>query len=222
MSNHNRIYVTPSHTKKKFGNMKRVGKGFSGRDTPLFPTMIVQAQEEIGNLEERTFRYLVPTSVTDEAVNEEMDDSLERATTTATSLDAEQDRARVESFKDKSLDEEDASKQGRIADIDFIEDIYLVNVHKDKDIFGVNDSNGDEVIVEDADMLFDVVDDLRGEEVVVSQEVPLKEVSATIDVDEVNVISTATTTTATINDITLAKAPMEIKIAKPKTTAASI
>nr|GEX15948.1 hypothetical protein [Tanacetum cinerariifolium] len=34
----------------------------------------------------------VPTSVADEAVNEEMNDSLERATTTATSLDAEQDR----------------------------------------------------------------------------------------------------------------------------------
>ncbi|GKB29400.1 hypothetical protein Tco_0868801, partial [Tanacetum coccineum] len=48
MSNHKRIYVTPSHTKKIFGNMKRVGKGFSGRETPLFPTMMVQAQEEVG------------------------------------------------------------------------------------------------------------------------------------------------------------------------------
>nr|GEU33500.1 putative ribonuclease H-like domain-containing protein [Tanacetum cinerariifolium] len=35
----------------------------------------------------------VPTSVADEAVNKEMNDSLERAATTATSLDAEQDRA---------------------------------------------------------------------------------------------------------------------------------
>ncbi|GJS55087.1 hypothetical protein Tco_0628449 [Tanacetum coccineum] len=49
MSNHKRIYVTPSHTKKVFGNMKREGKGFSGRVTPLFPTMMVQAQEEIAN-----------------------------------------------------------------------------------------------------------------------------------------------------------------------------
>nr|GEU71572.1 hypothetical protein [Tanacetum cinerariifolium] len=31
-----------------FSNMKRVEKDFSGRDTPLFPTMIVQAQEELG------------------------------------------------------------------------------------------------------------------------------------------------------------------------------
>nr|GEY38260.1 putative ribonuclease H-like domain-containing protein [Tanacetum cinerariifolium] len=48
MSTHNRIYVPPSHTKNIFGNMRRVGKGFSGRETPLFPTMMVHAQEEMG------------------------------------------------------------------------------------------------------------------------------------------------------------------------------
>ncbi|GJT93294.1 hypothetical protein Tco_1082139 [Tanacetum coccineum] len=48
MSHHKRIYVTPSHTKKIFGNMKREGKGFSGRVTPLFHTMMVQAHEEMG------------------------------------------------------------------------------------------------------------------------------------------------------------------------------
>ncbi|GKF96831.1 hypothetical protein Tco_0292652, partial [Tanacetum coccineum] len=42
--------------------------------------MMVQAQEEMGE-----------DNVADEAVNEEMDDNLERAATTATSLDAEQD-----------------------------------------------------------------------------------------------------------------------------------
>ncbi|GJV12739.1 hypothetical protein Tco_1354280 [Tanacetum coccineum] len=48
MSSHNRIYVTPFHTKKIFRNMKRVGKGFFGRVTPLFLTMVVYNQEEIG------------------------------------------------------------------------------------------------------------------------------------------------------------------------------
>ncbi|GJV95870.1 putative ribonuclease H-like domain-containing protein [Tanacetum coccineum] len=48
MSHHKRIYVTPSHTKKIFGNMKREGKGFSGRVTPLFQTMMGQAYEEMG------------------------------------------------------------------------------------------------------------------------------------------------------------------------------
>ncbi|GJV50907.1 hypothetical protein Tco_1446648 [Tanacetum coccineum] len=56
--------------------------------------------------------------------------------------------ARIESSKDEGLGEEDASKQGRIDDIDANEDIYLVNVHRDEDMFGVNDLEGDEVIVE--------------------------------------------------------------------------
>ncbi|GJV71326.1 putative ribonuclease H-like domain-containing protein [Tanacetum coccineum] len=48
LSTHNRIYVAPSHTKKIFRNMRRVGKGFSGRVTPLFQTMVVQNQSELG------------------------------------------------------------------------------------------------------------------------------------------------------------------------------
>ncbi|GJZ18331.1 uncharacterized mitochondrial protein-like protein [Tanacetum coccineum] len=152
-------------------------------------------------------------NVADEAVYEEMDDSLERAATTATSLDAEQDRgninktqskatpnepsslgtssgggprcqetmgdtitqtrfenvsktsndsllagvntprsdedslklkelmelSRIESSEDEGLGEEDASKQGWIDDIDVNEDIYLVNIHRDEDMFEVND-----------------------------------------------------------------------------------
>ncbi|GJU58121.1 hypothetical protein Tco_1235887 [Tanacetum coccineum] len=78
MSTHDEIFVTPSHTKKVFGNMKRFGKGFSGAVTPLFPTMMVQAQKEMG--EER---------VADEDVYEERGDGVERAATTASSFKAE-------------------------------------------------------------------------------------------------------------------------------------
>ncbi|GKE21705.1 hypothetical protein Tco_1433217, partial [Tanacetum coccineum] len=155
-----------------------------------------------------------------EAVYEEMDDSLERAATTTTSLDAEQDSGvntpqsdedsiklkelmelctnlqnrvldlentksaqaqeitslkrrvkrlekknrskthglkrlykvglstRIKSSEDEGLGEVDASKQGKIDDIDANDDIYLVNVHRDEDMFGVNDLEGDEVVVE--------------------------------------------------------------------------
>nr|GEY04414.1 hypothetical protein [Tanacetum cinerariifolium] len=133
--------------------------------------------------------------VADEAIYEEMNDSLERATSTATSLDVEQDRGnisktqskatpnepsssgtssggvntpqsgkddlsrrsrthglkrlykvglseRVESSVDEAhLNEEDESKQGRIYDIDANQDIYLVNVYKDENIFGVNNQD---------------------------------------------------------------------------------
>ncbi|GKC04193.1 hypothetical protein Tco_0995803 [Tanacetum coccineum] len=48
MSKHKWIYVAPSHTKKIFANMKREGKGFSGRITHLFQIMMVQAPKDMG------------------------------------------------------------------------------------------------------------------------------------------------------------------------------
>ncbi|GJS88728.1 hypothetical protein Tco_0771364 [Tanacetum coccineum] len=55
----------------------------------------------------------------------------------------------IVSSEEESLgDQEDASKQGRIDDIDANKEIYLVNVDRDVDMFGVNDLEGDEVIVE--------------------------------------------------------------------------
>ncbi|GJU96213.1 hypothetical protein Tco_1320969 [Tanacetum coccineum] len=48
MSRHKKIYVNPSHTKKIFANMKREGKDFSGRITPLFATIMVQPNQEEG------------------------------------------------------------------------------------------------------------------------------------------------------------------------------
>ncbi|GJU71605.1 hypothetical protein Tco_1263010 [Tanacetum coccineum] len=40
MSQHKKIFVNPFHTKKVFANMKRAGKDFSGRITPLSDTMM--------------------------------------------------------------------------------------------------------------------------------------------------------------------------------------
>ncbi|GJT62592.1 hypothetical protein Tco_1006125 [Tanacetum coccineum] len=48
MSHHKKIYVNPSHTKKIFANMRREGKDFSGRITPLFETMMVQPTQDEG------------------------------------------------------------------------------------------------------------------------------------------------------------------------------
>nr|GEY97651.1 hypothetical protein [Tanacetum cinerariifolium] len=48
MAKHKDIYVMSSHTKKIFANIKRQGQGFSGSVTPLFETMMVIAQEEVG------------------------------------------------------------------------------------------------------------------------------------------------------------------------------
>ncbi|GJX29371.1 hypothetical protein Tco_0237450, partial [Tanacetum coccineum] len=48
MSQHKKIYVNPSHTKKIFANIKREGKDFSGRITHWFATMMVQATQDEG------------------------------------------------------------------------------------------------------------------------------------------------------------------------------
>ncbi|GJW72785.1 hypothetical protein Tco_0132155 [Tanacetum coccineum] len=142
MQSHKRIYDAPSHTKKIFGNMKRVGKGFSGRETPLFQTMVVQDQGEMdeGSViptdpqhtptiiqpstsqpqkKQRSRRSKRkntkvpqpsdPTNVADKAVNEEMDDSLEKATTTATGLDAEQDKGNIYKTQSKATPNEPSS-----------------------------------------------------------------------------------------------------------------
>ncbi|GJU67869.1 putative ribonuclease H-like domain-containing protein [Tanacetum coccineum] len=115
ISNHKRIYVTPSHTKKIFRNMRRVGKCFSRRETPLFPTMVVQAQEEMGEGGLKKKDNTIPNSrvpydnVADEAVNEEMDDSLVRASTTASGLEAKQDSGNIDKTQSKETPNESSS-----------------------------------------------------------------------------------------------------------------
>nr|GFD25831.1 hypothetical protein [Tanacetum cinerariifolium] len=101
--------------------------------------------------------------------------------------------ARVNSSDDDQSLGEDASKQGRIKAIDADENITLVNDQNDAEMFNVNDLHGEELIVDAA------------------------QVNAA---GEVNATSIATTdsvaATITTDDITLAKALVEIKTSKPK------
>ncbi|GKC80295.1 hypothetical protein Tco_1131069 [Tanacetum coccineum] len=291
MSTHDKIYVTPSHTKKVFGNMKKVGKGFSRDVTPLFPTMMVQAHEEMGKgLANPTDPHHTPTIIqpstsqpqkkqkprkpkrkdteipqssglteprADEAANEENvpthsndpllsgEDRLKleelmalctnlqnrvlvlEHTKTTQALEIESLKRRVKKLEkkqrlkphklkrlykvglsakvissdDASLGEEDASKQGRINAIDADEDIYLVKVPIDEDMFGVNDLEGDEVVVES-----DVAAKKKDDEVNVVEEV----VST---VGDAAPVSAATITTV---ELTLAQTLAELKSARSK------
>nr|GEX96665.1 hypothetical protein [Tanacetum cinerariifolium] len=94
----------------KFLTFPRVGKGFSGRDTPLFPTMVKPRKIKRQDTELPQTSVSIET-VTDEAVNEEMYDSLERATTTATSLDAEHDRGNKSKTQSKATPNEPSSHE---------------------------------------------------------------------------------------------------------------
>ncbi|GKE22567.1 hypothetical protein Tco_1434079 [Tanacetum coccineum] len=175
MTKHKEIYVTPSHTKKVFANIKREGKGFSRRVTPLFQTMIVQAPEELEPItDEAANEEYVPIHsnyplLSEIAKLKEKVKKLERRSKSRT-LGLKRLRKvgrtkRIKSSKDEGLgDQEDASKQGR----------KIANLYAD---------------AEDAEV----------EKVVSTAEV-----------------TTASATTTTIDELTLAQTLIEIKAAKPK------
>ncbi|GJV77797.1 putative ribonuclease H-like domain-containing protein [Tanacetum coccineum] len=260
MSKHKGIYVTPSHTKKVFANMNRPGTGFSGKVTPIFQTMMVQAPEYMEPiLDKATNEEPISTPSCDppqsgedrlqltELMNlctklqKQVLDLEEAKTAQAKEIASlkkrvkqlEQRRksrtsglkmlrkvgsaSRVESSNDASLGaQKDVSKQGKkIANLDADEEVTLIDETQERN---------------DKEMLFDIQDDLQGEEVVAKKEVAEKEVSAANPVTTAgevvttaNVeVTTASASTITIDELTLAHTLIEIKAAKPKavTTAA--
>ncbi|GJU12411.1 putative ribonuclease H-like domain-containing protein [Tanacetum coccineum] len=157
MSSHKRIYVTPSHTKKIFGNIKRIRKGFSGRDTPLFPTMMVQAQQEQGEGSAMpTDPQHTPTIIQPSTSQPQLKQRLRRPKRKDTEVVVPVAKTPwvTQLLELANLgDQKDASKQGRkIDDINKDVEITLVDEtqgrYGDEDMFGVNDLDGDEVVVE--------------------------------------------------------------------------
>ncbi|GJU34157.1 hypothetical protein Tco_1182511 [Tanacetum coccineum] len=240
MPTHKRIYIAPSHTKKIFRNMRRVGKGFSGRETPLFQTMVVHNQEEMGE-----------DNVADEAVNEEVDDILVRAATTTTSLDAEQDRGNINKTRYKATLNEPSSsgtsscsgprcqetmgdtiaqtrfenvskhsndpllvRDGGLGEEDASKHGRIADIDANEDIYLVNVQTNEDMFG---------VNDLDGDEVIVESVDVVNTAEETRSVvEEVTAItipvSAATTTTTAITnvEITLAQALAQLKSAKPK------
>nr|GEV63708.1 hypothetical protein [Tanacetum cinerariifolium] len=151
LSAHNTKYTSPAPTQKVFANMRRIGKGFSGVDTPLFDGMLVQQQVQ---------------AIKDVAEDED-DDNETCATLTKQVTNLEQDKIaqaieitklkqrarrlekkrqfkslglkrlkkvrtaqRVESLADTVMDDqEDASKhRGKITELDVDKDVTLEDV----------------------------------------------------------------------------------------------
>nr|GEX03119.1 hypothetical protein [Tanacetum cinerariifolium] len=105
--------------------------------------------------------------------------------------------ARVESYANEESLGEDASKQGSIEVIDADEDITLVNIQDDAEMFDV--------------------DDLGGEEVFVAKQEVVKDVNANVVEEVVNDAQNSTaTTTITTKEITLAQALAALKTSKPR------
>ncbi|GJS80130.1 uncharacterized mitochondrial protein-like protein [Tanacetum coccineum] len=110
MPTHKRIYIAPSHSKKIFGNMRRVGKGFSGRVTPLFQTKVTQQPRKPKRKDTQVPQPSDPIkNVADEAVHKELGGSLVRANTTASSLEAKQDNGNINKTRSKATPNESSS-----------------------------------------------------------------------------------------------------------------
>ncbi|GJU83551.1 putative ribonuclease H-like domain-containing protein, partial [Tanacetum coccineum] len=124
----NDIYKTPVHTKKVFTNMKRKGKDFSGRITPLFASMLAPPVVEGEGSGQPTepqpapsttqpiIEEQIPTSVpipnvADEAVFKEWDDRVVRATTTAASLDAAQASGNITKTQSTTMSNDPLSQE---------------------------------------------------------------------------------------------------------------
>nr|GEW86269.1 hypothetical protein [Tanacetum cinerariifolium] len=187
---HKEIYVTPSYTKKIFSNMKRQGKEFSGKITHLFETMMVQPQEDMGeDLEIPTGSHHTPT---DEHVTTTFNDPLLS------------DRFLNKSADAVLGDQEDASKQERmIADLDVDEGVTLVyetQGRNDQDMFDTSILNDEEVVAEKK----------------VSTADPVPTACEVVTIAGVEVSTAAITSQISMDEITLAKALIDIKTSKPK------
>ncbi|GJZ11294.1 hypothetical protein Tco_0546053 [Tanacetum coccineum] len=236
MSKDKGIYVTPSHTKKVFANMNRPGKGFSGKVTPLFQTMMVQASEDMGEdsaapidshstpiitqpssskSQKKKFRRKQRKDsgstkpIPDEATNEEPistpscdppqsgEDRMQLTELMSLCTKLQKQVLDLEEAKTAQA-KEIASLKKRVKQLEQRRKSRtsgLKRLRKVRSASRVESSNDDKR--NDEEMLFDVQDDLQGEEVVAEKEVAEKEVSAA-------------------DPVTTADSLIEIKSAKPK------
>nr|GEZ15593.1 uncharacterized mitochondrial protein AtMg00810-like [Tanacetum cinerariifolium] len=212
MDIHNAIFVISSHTKKVFANMNREGKDFFGKVLNLEEAKNAQAKE-IASLKKRVKKL--------KQKRKSRTLGLKRLTKVRSSR-------RVESLTKASLgDQEDASKQGRLIDnIDQDVEVTLVDDTQgrmnEEDMFGVNDLDGDEVVV---DVLANekVKQSVKVIENEVSTADPVTTAGEVVTSTDIEVTTAATTPQIFKDELTLAQTLVKIKAAKPKaiTTAAT-
>nr|GEV78512.1 ribonuclease H-like domain, reverse transcriptase, RNA-dependent DNA polymerase [Tanacetum cinerariifolium] len=223
---HKAIFVISSHTKKVFSNMKREGKDFFGRVTYLFQSMMVQAPKDMGESlkiptdPRHTPIVTQPSSIQPQRKQKTRRENREKKLRFLHQVVRFLMRKVYPQLPMIHYLVEDASKQGRMIDnIDQDVEITLVDDTlgrmNEEDMFGANDLDGDEV----------VVDVLASEKVEQSVKVVEKEVCTADPVTTVGEVVTTTgieVTTATTtpqiskDELTLAQTLIEIKAAKPK------
>ncbi|GJY94294.1 hypothetical protein Tco_0510655 [Tanacetum coccineum] len=241
MSHHKRIYVTPSYTKKIFGNMKREKKGFSGRVTPLFQTMMVQAHKEMGKGSEiptdpyhtpiitqpsssqplrkqksrkskkKNTEVPQPSGFTDNVPDENKVLDLEKA---ETAQDSE-----ISSLKKKvkKLERRNKSRTLGLKRLRKVGSARRVESSDEASLGDQEDASkqGRKIADIDADAEVTLIDETQGR-----NDDNLMFDTSILDEQEVEVekveVTTESATTTTVDELTLAQTLIEIKAAKPK------
>nr|GEW36241.1 hypothetical protein [Tanacetum cinerariifolium] len=230
MSKHNAIYVIPSHTKKIFSNIKKVGKDFFERVTPLFSTMMVQAQKEIGKgsagpIDPHHTHYYSTINIStfkEAKVYENQDKNMVHDLETTKTTQA----PKIKSLKRrvKKLEKKQRSRTHKIKRLYKVGLSIMVESSNDNEGLGkvdaskqerkISDIDVDEgttlVNDQDDDQMFDADKDLQAKEVIVEQEVvtnkePIVDIAAHVS---------AAAITVTTDDITLAKELEALKTSK--------
>ncbi|GKE04349.1 hypothetical protein Tco_1396367 [Tanacetum coccineum] len=208
MSHHKKIFVNPSHTKKVFANMKRVGKDFSGRITPLFDTMMVQASKELGeDLDHPTDSNQIP--IVDQPSTSSQPKKKQKSKKAQRDAQAQEIpdlKKRVQRLERKKKSRTSGLKRLKKVDIDAYAEVTMVNETQER---------------QDEDLMFDtgVLDD---DEVFVDVTTSDKDDQSTKLDDSIagEAVTTASVegsaAPTTIEQITLAQTLIQIKEAKPK------
>ncbi|GJS46510.1 hypothetical protein Tco_0596631 [Tanacetum coccineum] len=181
------------------------------RDLQLEDANGVDCLPNAAIFEQLTLMGVPMENIADKAVYEERDDSLERATTTATGLDSEQDRvldlentktaqAREITSLKKRVKKLERKKKSRTHGL---KRLYKVG------LFARIDSSDDEAKFHDA--LYVWMHDLDGDEVFVETEEPVVNAATTT-----STIPVSATKDLSDVDMTLAQALAELKSTKPK------
>ncbi|GJT67238.1 hypothetical protein Tco_1018718 [Tanacetum coccineum] len=241
MSKDKGIYVIPSYTKKVFANMKRPGKGFSGRVTPLFQTMMVQASEDMGEDSaaptdsHSTPIILQPSSSKPQKKNlQEKVHDLEKANTTQAK--------EISSFKKrfKQLEKRRTSRTPGLKRLRKVGSASRVESSNDVSLGAQEDASkqGRKIAALDADEEVTLIDETQGrndedlmfDTSVFEEPISVATTTSSIPVSAADLVTTAgkvvTTASAEILDeLTLAQTLIKIKSIKPKvvtTTATTV
>ncbi|GKA44625.1 hypothetical protein Tco_0737349 [Tanacetum coccineum] len=216
-----------------FGNMKREGKGFSGRVTPLFQTMMVQAHEEMGEGSEiptdphHTPIITQPSS--SQPQRKQKSRKSKKKNTEVPQPSGSTDNAKsaqdseIASLKKKvkKLERRNKSRTLGLKRLRKVGSARRVESSDEASLGDQEDASkqGRKIADIDADAEVTLIDETQGRNddnlmfdtgVLDEQEVEVEKVVSTAEV------TTESATTTTVDELTLAQTLIEIKAAKPK------